>query len=336
MMVGCDKESEGMTVAESGDVEAVLARCLEAQWLAESVFGGDHAVLRFSNGMHLVCQRLRGDRDRDVRKALSVLGESVHDGVEPDEVEVGVNLGRNARRVVESVTVSQSGGLQLTFDGGWMVEATTDTDIVDWQWSVGLTGLNPYVAATVAHFTFELEAGRLLPQFADPGSPAAGTPSPFDDLFVIDDTNVAEAYAAVRDILYLYQDAVESYGGIGHNLDTGSFDPFRFARAVLAPRPGYTFGLDVVLLHQGAAVALLCDLSDHIDDTDTTPGGFGRTRLIRFGVERGLLDATPLAAEAAKLAFAGRVDEFRQALGKVYQEYVLGHFRRLIGEEHGR
>jgi hypothetical protein len=324
-----------MSVAESGEVEAVLARCLEGQWLAESVFGGDLAVLRFSNGTHLVCQRLRGDRDHDVRKALSRLGESVHDGVEPDEVEVGVNLGRNARRVVDRVTVSPSGGLQITFDGGWMVEATTDTDIVDWQWSVGLTALNPYVAATVAHFTLELEAGRLFSLYAPASSDAAVRPGASNEPFIIDDTNVEEAYAAVRDILYLYQDAVESYGGIGHNLDTGTFDAFRFARAVLAPRPGYTFGLDAVLLHQGAAVALLCDLSDHIDDTDTTPGGFGRTELIRFGVERGLLDATPLAAEAAKLAFAGRVDAFRETLGKVYQEYVLGHFQRLIGEQHG-
>jgi len=33
---------------------------------------------------------------------------------------------------------------------------------------------------------------------------------------------VATTFAAVRDILYLYQDAVESYGGIGHNLDTSA------------------------------------------------------------------------------------------------------------------
>ncbi|MEO0600690.1 MAG: hypothetical protein AAF211_04585 [Myxococcota bacterium] len=160
-----------MAVARD-EIEFVLDRCLKGQWLAEASLGGDVTVLRFSNGLHLLCQRLRGERDDEIREALSALGDTVRDGVEPDEVQVGVNLGRNARRAVQGVSVLPTGALKLTFDGGWSVVATTDTDIVDWQWSVGRVPLDPYVAPTIAYFAFALDVGGLFDQFAEPGSPA--------------------------------------------------------------------------------------------------------------------------------------------------------------------
>jgi hypothetical protein len=86
----------------------------------------------------------------------------VHDGVEPDEVEVGVACGRNARRVVESVQIKPDGTLVLNFGSGWSLEATTDTDIVDWQWSLGPQAGNPYVVDTIAYYLFELQEGVLI------------------------------------------------------------------------------------------------------------------------------------------------------------------------------
>lgn len=144
------------------DIERAVARHLKDAWLYESTLGGDVYVLRFSNDLCLVAHRLRTSRQDDIRRALSQLGPSVHDGVEPEEVEVGVACGRNARRVVESVQIRADGTLVLDFGSGWSLEATTDTDIVDWQWSLGPQPRNPYVVETVAHYLFELQEGSLM------------------------------------------------------------------------------------------------------------------------------------------------------------------------------
>ena len=153
-----------------------------------------------------------------------------------------------------------------------------------------------------------------------------------DEVYYVDGARLQELQGAVRDILFLYQDPVESNGGFGHNLQTGSFDAMRFARAVLAPEPGFTLGVDVKLLHQGAAVAILCELSDFVDDHEVLPGAFGRTQRIRFELEAGLLDNRPLARHAARLSFEGRFDEFREGLRAVCDAYVLGHSRALLIE----
>jgi len=315
-------------MAKPRDIAAALTRHLQGACLVESTIGGDISALRFSNHLFVVAQRLRTSHSDQIRAALSHIGTTVYDGIEPDEVAVGVAVGRNAGRVVEAVHVHADGTLVLEFEGRWTIEATTDTDIVDWQWSCGPSSASPYVTQTVAHFLRELQAGPLLEQH--PASQATleeATP------YYIDESNLSEASQAVGDILFLYQDAVESYGGFGHNLETGSFNAFDYARAVLAPKPGYSLGLDVSLLHEGAAVALLCELSDHIDDTESAPGQFGRTLEIRRSLERGLLDSTPLAKAVAEHAFAGHFDEFQSGLTRVYQEYVLGHFRRLVQDE---
>lgn len=59
--------------------------------------------------------------------------------------------------------------------------------------------------------------------------------------FYITEDNFEQAHQAVRDILYLYHQAVTSCGGFGPDLNTGSFDPFFFLQAELKEPPGISF-----------------------------------------------------------------------------------------------
>jgi hypothetical protein len=89
----------------------------------------------------------------------------------------------------------------------------------------------------------------------------------------INSDNYPQAVAALRDVLYMYYDLITSYGGFGHSIDTGTFDPFFYMDCYVNEPKGYTFGIDIDLIHKGAAVALLCRLSDYWDDYDEAPGG---------------------------------------------------------------
>jgi len=67
--------------------------------------------------------------------------------VDPEEVIVGMHLGRVLRSEVRGVLVHPSGALTLQFEGGYAVTGTTDADIVDWQWCLAPEPTNPYVSA---------------------------------------------------------------------------------------------------------------------------------------------------------------------------------------------
>ncbi len=144
--------------------------------------------------------------------------------------------------------------------------------------------------------------------------------------------NYLEAYQATRDILYLYDDAVTSYAGFGHNLETGSFDPFRYVSCQLAEPPGYTFKIDLQLLHEGAACALLCHLSDYWDDFEGQEISTNNlTSRIRKLAQEGHLNTTPLAKRAIEEAF---IDprQFRSSLREVYIKYILAYYQRRLSE----
>lgn len=74
--------------------------------------------------------------------------------------------------------------------------------------------------------------------------------------------NYQEAHQVLRDILFLYVDLAESYDGFGHGIDTGTFDPFHFLDAEVEVPPGYASPVNLNLLRQGSAIALLCGLYD--------------------------------------------------------------------------
>lgn len=145
----------------------------------------------------------------------------------------------------------------------------------------------------------------------------------------INSDNHPAAVEAVRDIIYLYYDLIVSYGGFGHNLERGEFDPFFFVDCWVKEPKGYTFGLDVKLLQQGSAVALLCELSDFWDDHEESPVGSSLGVQLQQLLSTGRLGHLPLTEEAITCGLHTE-DSFRGKLPQIYQSYVSGFFKELV------
>ena len=143
----------------------------------------------------------------------------------------------------------------------------------------------------------------------------------------INEDNFETAIAAIRDILYMYYDLVEGYEGFGHSIRTGSFNPIFFADCYLYERAGIGLGIDVSILHEGAAVAIICKLSDYWDENKEMIEDDFVLQVKRI-LSEGRLDHLPLAEQAIKIAFEDE-DKFRDLLDEVYKSYVLQRFRKL-------
>lgn len=139
----------------------------------------------------------------------------------------------------------------------------------------------------------------------------------------INEENYPVAIDAVRDILYMYYDLASD--GFIHNIETGKFDPIFFADCF--EYKDKSFVIDVNLLHEGAAVAILCRLSDYWDENGVIPEDNFAFEVKRM-LTKGRLDHLPLAEQAIKLAFEDE-EKFRDSLKDVYKEYVFEFFKRL-------
>lgn len=135
--------------------------------------------------------------------------------------------------------------------------------------------------------------------------------------------------AALRDILFLYVDLIESYGGFGHNLDAGHFDPFEFLdNRIVDPLVGPR-DVDLELLECGAACALLCRCVDACDDHGRVDPESPALREVAAAWRAGRFARRPVIAEAFRLAFEGEEAVFRAQLERVVAQHVLGYFARL-------
>ena len=139
----------------------------------------------------------------------------------------------------------------------------------------------------------------------------------------INEENYLAAIDAVRDILYMYYDLASD--GFIHSIETGKFDPIFFVDCF--EYKDKSFVIDVNLLHEGSAVAILCRLSDYWDEIGEVPEDNFAFEVKRM-LTKGRLDHLPLAEKAIKLAFEDE-EKFRDLLKDVYKEYVLGFFRKL-------
>ncbi len=142
--------------------------------------------------------------------------------------------------------------------------------------------------------------------------------------------NYQEAYDAIRDILFMYVDMVESYRGFGHNIQRGRFSPLDFVDAPIYEPEGYTFAIDIHLLQSGSAISLLCELSDAWDEYQTwNVKGWPLIHEIKKANASGRFSHLPEIQEAINMAFGDDEDVFRDQLVKVYKSYVCAYFNKL-------
>jgi hypothetical protein len=131
-----------------------------------------------------------------------------------------------------------------------------------------------------------------------------------------------EARNAIRDILFLYRDLTD-YNGISGDHDTGTFKPWKFLDCSVDD--GYGGPETEKLLHQGAAVALLCEMIDwwmlgSVSDSDIDT--------YRAAMEQGRFDHLPTARVAVAAGLEGE-EAMIARLDAVYEEYVLAYFAHL-------
>lgn len=144
----------------------------------------------------------------------------------------------------------------------------------------------------------------------------------------INEENYVEAINAISDIMYMYYDLINSYEGFGHNIETGNFDPIFYVDSYLFEKERTSLGIDVSILHEGSAVAILCKLYDFWDEHDEIPEDNFAFKVKKILSEK-RLDHLPLAEKAVELAFADE-EKFRETLREVYEKYVVDFFRKLI------
>ena len=141
---------------------------------------------------------------------------------------------------------------------------------------------------------------------------------------------IAKANAAVRDILFLFVDMLESYAGFGHGLDTGSFWPFDFldSRRVLADEDSLEINLD--LLHSGSGVAVLCAISDSWDECQSANLQLPVLKAADQALASGRFHHIHEIELAVRLGLGSDELAFRRQLPIVHERYVVSYFLKLL------
>lgn len=144
--------------------------------------------------------------------------------------------------------------------------------------------------------------------------------------FQINDDTYQFAQDAMRDILFMYWDIVESGGDFGATIDTGRFNPYLFINT--STKADFACSVDIDLLRQGSSVDLLILLTDYLDcDEPPKRGTYLGDRLYEL-VDNKLLDHVPEAREAIISGLEFR-DDFLEKSKEVYIEYILKFFRKM-------
>lgn len=146
--------------------------------------------------------------------------------------------------------------------------------------------------------------------------------------------NFKEAQKAIKDILFMYVDLIESYRGFGHNIEIGQLGKMEFIDVEVDESNNYPFGIDVSLLQSGSAVALLCELSNAWDEHGTwNVKTWSHIMQIKRAYESGRFDVLPKELiKAFSLGFGNDETAFRNQLGTVFRIHVYGYFEKITRE----
>jgi hypothetical protein len=113
---------------------------------------GDSYSVALTNDLFLVFQTAECSRGEQVKAALSDNTIGLLDGVDACDIPLTVSLLRNRRRQITAVDLAPDGSLTLSFDRAWQLRILTTADMVDWQWTLNRTGVDPYTDSLVTCF----------------------------------------------------------------------------------------------------------------------------------------------------------------------------------------
>ena len=154
-------------------------------------------------------------------------------------------------------------------------------------------------------------------------------------MHLITSENYLEAAEAIRDILMMYVEMADGYGGFGHASDVHiRFDPLRFINAETDDKAYY---IDLDLLRSGSAIAILCTYYDLWAEEDRVYGHPGNERY-QSALDDGRFSAFPdIEAVIREALSRGEIPAndpwFDEAVVPIYRKYVRGFFQRLASAD---
>ena len=102
--------------------------------------------------LYLEAQDVRFPEEGHLNNLLRENFPYVLEGIDPEFVAKNALISNRMRSVVKDVKISEDGSLTLYFNDCPEMILTTDTEIVDWQWSLSKTGETPFLGYMVACF----------------------------------------------------------------------------------------------------------------------------------------------------------------------------------------
>ena len=143
------------------------------------------------------------------------------------------------------------------------------------------------------------------------------------------ESNYELAEKVIKDILYMYVDILDSKE-ITHDIYYGSFDALEHVDSKTINLEGYD--IDISLINEGSAIKILCIMFEHYDQFETLEEVYNSEYFLEIKelIQSGKLDHIPKLKKVIELAYT--VDEFglSNLLIDVYQEYVVGYFKRIL------
>jgi hypothetical protein len=141
---------------------------------------------------------------------------------------------------------------------------------------------------------------------------------------------VSRANAALRDILFLFMDMIDTYGGFGHGLDTGLFRPLDFIDSRLIVVDEDNLGVNMRLLRSGSGIAVLCAISDSWDECQSADLRLPILCEAKQALDVGRFRHMYEIEKAVRLGLGSDESAFRNQLSVVYERYVVSYFFKLL------
>ncbi len=130
----------------------------------------------------------------------------------------------------------------------------------------------------------------------------------------------------------MYVDLAESCG-FAHGIDAGSFDPFQFIDAIVEVAPEYASPVDIDLLRQGSAIAILCGLYNMWSEFDNVNNGGWWSERLHTAIAQARFEYCPdveqLLVETFKRNPGYGDTWFEEKFKPIYKKYVADYFTRL-------
>ncbi|MFB7142795.1 hypothetical protein ACFCYN_24685 [Gottfriedia sp. NPDC056225] len=162
------------------------------------------------------------------------------------------------------------------------------------------------------------------------------------NFFQLHTENFDECRETIKNIFWMYQDMIRSYGGFGHNIDFETVNYEKFILVEIIDERMSGFNEEVEMLRQGSLVALCCEVQNLLDEMQRDDKVYNFIKELttipeikKMSFENDVLSSMLLALEEKpgdwwETLKYGSI--FSKKLEKVYKKFVINYFNRLLVE----